>query len=53
MTADGDYLEQLSGEHDGDDTDPDWFDPKAWSVSPAANFITLWAEIKAPKSVRR
>ena len=53
ITAEGEYLKQLSGDDGGIDFDPDWFDPRAWSVSPAANFITLWAEIKGPKSGRR
>ena len=50
MTANGDYLKQLSGEHGGDDTGPDWFDPVAWSVSPATNFVTIWGKIKVPAS---
>ena len=48
MTADGRHIEQLSEEHDGSDTDPDWFDPAAWSVSPAANVVTMWGKIKQP-----
>ena len=52
MTADGKHLKQLS-ENDGINRyDPDWFDPRAWSVSPAANFITSWGEIKEPTSDR-
>ena len=46
MTADGNHIEQLSEKHDGNDTDPDWFDPATWSVSPAANFAATWGEIK-------
>ena len=53
MTADGDYLKQLSVFKDGVESDPDWFEPPAWSVSPAANFATIWGEIKTPKSARR
>ncbi len=45
MTADGDYISQLSAHRNGD-TDPDWFDPGGWSVSPAANFLTIWGKIK-------
>ncbi len=52
MTADGDYLKQLSKNRIGD-TDPDWFDPVERSVSPAANFVTIWGEIKKPTSARR
>ena len=33
--------------------DPDWFDqPAWWSVSPAANFVTIWGEIKRPAAGR-
>ena len=53
MTAEGKYLKQLSTVHGGDDTDPDWFAPVGWSVSPAANFVTVWGKIKMPASVRR
>ena len=53
MTAEGEHLKQLSDEHDGNDADPDWFAPVGWSVSPAANFITMWGEIKKPTSGRR
>ena len=52
MTADGDHIKQLSEEHFGSDTDPAWFAPIGWSVSPAASFITMWGEIKEPKSGR-
>ena len=52
MTTDGKHLKQLS--EDGTNCfDLDWFDPRAWSVSPAANFITMWGEIKKPTSGRR
>lgn len=52
MTADGKHLKQLS-ENGLYVHDPDWFDPRAWSVSPTANFATIWGEIKTPKSARR
>ena len=53
MTAEGQYLKQLSTVHGGDDTDPDWYAPVGWSVSPAANFVTIWGKIKTPASARR
>ena len=53
MTPDGKHLKQLSENHGGSDTDPDWFDPTAWSVSPAASFVTIWGEIKKPAAARR
>jgi Tol biopolymer transport system component len=53
MTPDGDHLKQLTEGENRADTDPDWYSPIAWSVSPAANFITMWGEIKEPKSARR
>ncbi|MDE0300609.1 MAG: LpqB family beta-propeller domain-containing protein [Candidatus Poribacteria bacterium] len=46
MSAEGEHLKQLSEEHDGDDTYADWYAPIGWSVAPAANFITVWGEIK-------
>ena len=52
MTAGGDYLNQLSAHRNGD-TDPDWFDPAGWSVSPVANFLTTWGKIKKPTSALR
>ena len=52
MTIDGIHLQQLSEEHDGSDTDPDWYAPVGWSVSPAANFVTIWGEIKKPTTGR-
>ena len=48
MTSDGKHLKQLSENHHGNDTDPDWLNRKGWSVSPAANFITTWGEVKQP-----
>ena len=52
MTDRGNHLKQLSEEHDGSDNDPDWYAPVGWSVSPAANFVTIWGEIKKPASGR-
>ena len=52
MTSEGKHLKQLSENHHGNDADPDWFDPTAWSVSPAANFVTIWGEIKRPTTGR-
>ncbi len=52
MTARGKHLKQLSEEHFGSDTDPDWYAPVGWSVSPVANFVTMWGEIKTPASGR-
>ena len=53
MSFDGKHLKQLSEDPDDDSADPDWFDPAAWSVSPAANFVTTWGKIKTPASARR
>ena len=53
MTSEGKHLKQLSENHHGNDTDPDWFDPTAWSVSPAANLVTIWGKIKASSAARR
>ena len=53
MTARGNHLKQLSEEHNGSDNDPDWYAPVGWSVSPAANFITMWGEIKKATSALR
>ncbi len=46
MTVEGEHLKQLSEEHEGDDTDPDWFDPVGWSVSPTSNKIAIWGRLK-------
>ena len=51
MARNGRHLKQLTKAHLYS-ADPDWFDPRAWSVSPAANFITLWGEIKMPLAGR-
>ena len=48
MTPDGKHLKQLSENHGGSDTDPDWFDLVGRSVSPEANFVTIWGKIKTP-----
>ena len=46
MTLDGEHLKLLSENDDDTDLDPDWYAPVGWSVSPAANFVTMWGEIK-------
>ena len=52
MTPDGKHLAQLS-EGDGTfRTDPDWFDPVGRSVSPDANYLTIWGKVKEPTSSR-
>ncbi len=53
MAADGDYLKNLSKGRRSSDTDPDWFDPVGWSVSPAVNVVTTWGKIKKPTSALR
>ncbi|MDE0300607.1 MAG: DUF5050 domain-containing protein [Candidatus Poribacteria bacterium] len=53
MTVEGKHLQQLSEEHTGSDTYPDWYAPVGWSVSPAANFVTTWGGIKAPAPAAR
>ena len=40
MTANGDYLKQLSGEHGGDDTGPDWFDPVGLCLQPQTTSLS-------------
>ena len=52
MTADGDYLKRLSKPLNND-TDPDWYAPVGWSVSPATSYLTIWGEIKASTANRR
>ena len=52
MSSDGEHLKQLSERRDDHYTDPDWFDPEVWSVSPAANFVTIWGKIKTPTTGR-
>ena len=52
MDQNGRHLKQLTKAH-FNSADPDWFDPTAWSVSPAASFVTIWGEIKKPTSARR
>ncbi|MDE0300623.1 MAG: hypothetical protein OXN17_18460 [Candidatus Poribacteria bacterium] len=53
MTDKGIYLRQFREFGGGSDTHPDWFDPRAWSVSPAASFVSTWGEIKHKASTRR
>ena len=53
MTADGEYLKQLSDVHDGGDYQPD-FDPKTGlGVSPTSNNTTIWGELKRVELIRR
>ena len=52
MARNGRHLKQLTKPHFYS-ADPDWFDPAAWSVSPATNFATIWGEIKRPPTARR
>ena len=52
MTDRGNHIKQLSEEHDGSDTEPDWYAPVGWSVSAAANFVTMWGEMKKPTARR-
>ncbi len=53
MTADGDYLKNLSKGRRDSDSDPDWFDPVGWSVSPTTvNVVATWGKIKKPTSGR-
>ena len=52
MTANGKHLKQLSEDHAGTDGDPAWVGAVEWSVTPAANYVTIWGEIKTPTSAR-
>ena len=45
MTADGQYLKQLSDGHNGADYHPD-FGPGGLAVSPAAKTTTIWGRLK-------
>ena len=45
MTADGQYLKQLSDDHNGSDYHPD-FGPGGLAVSPTSNTITIWGRLK-------
>ena len=45
MTADGKYLKQLSGDHNGNEYFPD-FGPGSLGVSPASNIVTIWGRLK-------
>ena len=53
MTPEGMHLKQLTEDDGTYRSDPDWFDPTAWSVSPATNFVTIWGKIKEPTSAPR
>ena len=46
MTADGEYLEQLSDLHLENDIDPDWLNPGLLPVSPDAPQATTWGGLK-------
>ena len=52
MAPNGRHIKQLTKAHFYS-ADPDWFDPAAWSVSPASNFVTIWGEIKREPAGRR
>ena len=45
MTADGKYITQLSGEHNGNEYYPD-FGPVSLGVSPTSNKVTIWGRLK-------
>ncbi len=45
MTSDGNQLKRLSNPIHND-YHPDWFDPRAWAVSPTGNRITIWGRLK-------
>ncbi len=45
MTADGKYIKQLSGEHNGNEYYPD-FGPVSLAVSPASKTATVWGRVK-------
>ena len=45
MTSDGKHLKRLSAPNH-DDYHPDWFDPRAWAVSPTDSQITIWGRLK-------
>ena len=47
MTADGEYLKQLSDFHNEWDSHPD-FSPMGLAVSPASNTATIWGRLKKP-----
>ena len=52
MTHAGMHLKQLTEDDGTYRSDADWFDPVGRPVSPAANFVTIWGEIKQPTSGR-
>ena len=45
MTSDGKNLKHLSHPNHND-SHPDWFDPRAWAVSPTGNQITIWGRLR-------
>ena len=45
MAADGKYIKQLSGDHNGNEYFPD-FGPGVLAVSPASNKVTIWGRLK-------
>ena len=47
MTADGEYLKQLSKVRDGTDYQPD-ISPLGLGVSPTSKTATIWGKIKIP-----
>ena len=49
MTADGKFLKQLSGDHHGNEYDPD-FGPVSLAVSAASKTTTIWGRLKKPAS---
>ena len=46
MTADGEYIKQLSDLHLAKDVDPDWLNPGLLPVFPNANQATIWGRLK-------
>ena len=52
MTADGKYIKQLSGDHNGNEYYPD-FGPVGLAVSPASNRVTIWGRLKKLELNRR
>ena len=46
ITAEGEYLMQLSELHKKHDAHADWFDPTGRVVSPLDNHITIWGRLK-------
>ena len=52
MTPDGMHLKRLTEDDGTYRYAADWFDPFGRSVSPAGNYLTIWDEIKRPKTGR-